>query len=238
MALFGPKDKDVPLLTQVYQLDIPEPDPSPFKYLFYHTDLDKWIGQFSRDANGEPLEYWSDGFPQRSTLVDLLALRGPEGAEFDEEAYHKFEKNAEIGTRVHSLLPVIALAKRIMDSACDAGVLSEGDVLELYELSKFYRPKPLYEWQADDSGNIPLSRLRVTDFSPIAKGMEWKTIRALEAALIKAREEPGYFQRCQQCSSVFLLERKGTIYCSRRCNIRSQMQKLRDRKKSELLPRA
>ena len=159
-----------------------------------------------------------------------------ESAKFDEETHLKFEKNAELGTRLHRLLPVIALAKRIMDSACDTGGLSEKDAVELFKLSKAYRPSPLYEWQADDAGYIPISRLRIKDFAIIANGMEWKTIRALERALNKAREESDYFQRCQQCNSVFLVERKGTIYCSRRCNFRSQMQKLRDRKKSELLP--
>ena len=254
MAVFGPKDKDAPLLTQIYQLDIPAPDPSPFKSLFYHTDLDQWIGPLSRDAEGKPLEYWSDSFwPEAppedgsrwSLYPDLPTLDSPEAMRLDAEqrfyleaewGSHKrdriFNINTRIESQLHQLLPVIALTKRIMTSVCDDNRLSETDAEEFLEQSKLWRPSPSYEWEKDDDGYIQLSSLRVIDFSPSVNGMEWQVLGALERGLNKAQSTPRYFQRCRQCSSVFLVERKDQLYCSRRCNNRAQTRRWRAREKS------
>ncbi len=250
MSVFGPKDKDVPVLTQVYQLEIPDTGGySAFEYPFYHSDIDKWIGKLTRGKDGKPFRYWSDTFHSAGLanpiFPGMLPLDSPEAAELnaeDRESHawqwevseqsQKFAIDSELRTKLHHLLPIIALIKRIMSTVCDTKDISEEDAQQFLELSKLYRPTPSYEWKKDNAGRIPLANLRLIDFSPTVNGMEWQVLGALERALNKAQSGESQFRRCEECENVFLANRKDQVYCSRRCNDRVWARQRRDKEKS------
>ena len=236
MAVFGPKDKDVPILTQIYQLEIPEAeDYSAFEYPFYHTDLDKWAGKFKRGEDGRPLEYWSDCLAQPLSLPVSADANSPQIAALSEEEkfsqlwwqesnrhHEKFSLNSDIRMHFANLLPIIALVKRIMQSVYETKHINESDAEEFRENARTFYPTPNYVWQSDNEGRVSLDNFQLMHFSPTINGFEWQVLAALEKALSEAkRKEYDYFRKCTVCENIFIAEhRSDQVNCSRRCNDR------------------
>lgn len=259
MSVFGPRDKDVPLLTQIYQLDIADPDdPDTYHNVasYHHSDLDKWLGRFWLR------EYWSDGrvympaFTEYSDPEVSAGTRGLSEADqslafetnFIQKEFNEYSRRRDASSDLSSgfshLIRIIALVKRIMTTVCDSGEIAEEDVKLLSEQSKLYQPTRAFFWKAANPGRfgqerelgyIPVSDLEISDnFSPTINGLEWPVLDSLAEALAKAQKTPGYFQRCEQCHNVFLRERGQAIYCSRRCNVRAQTRRWRKRESLKL----
>ena len=191
MSIFTERDKDLPLLTQVYQLDRPKDGKPP---LVNHPDLDQWLAGLNPTNPLQP---------------------------------------AEIEERVKRLLPIIALAKSIMDSVCSAGVVREDDMLAINQIFRRYRLWRAYKWTVTSSGNIPIKSISRTGLVTTSTPIDWQIIKAIETALNNAPETPDYFRQCQQCKSVFIVEEKNQVYCSKRCSNRTRNKRFHDKAKAQ-----
>ena len=199
MALFTKQDRELPLLTQYYQLEYDW-------HSLEGSELDEWV-------NGLGITYGhAYGASRHKELREFFG-------------------------RLATLQP---LFKRMMESAADEGRYARTD---LSAFAKHYETRPQsvvekYEQrppegfgQFEQSGDYVLAGLvqRVTLEGVFERE---KPLKHIVIEMDRAILDPTVpFRRCEQCRSVFLVERRDQVYCSRRCNNRSQAKRKREREK-------
>lgn len=236
MSVFGPKDENLPALTQIYQLEI-EPNK------LYHGDLDRWLAKtLHKEYPG--LEYWSDvrspvpiehesmvgGRDDTMGEDEKNLIRGLHQSMVDNWAWHA---NAGMRTDLHWSIVTIGVVKQMMDSLADEGIIHEADAAEFLKLAKTFNTEPAHEWDADEQGRITPQSFRLVRFSPSVMPLEWQIIDMMERAIFEAQKTPDYFRRCTVCNNVFLAGRADARVCSHRCHVRQSARLRRARKKKQ-----
>lgn len=215
MALFGPKDFNLPLLTQLYQLEIDEEH-------LYRGELDRWAGRvanLNRNGYMPNFDTFDQAFRGEAYFVVMSSVLRKDKPRTN-LTLREFATAHEAAKLFYSdLLPIIALIKSMMDTASDLGGIWKKDAEMFNTNIKHYRPSSGYSWKG--TGDIiPLPDFKAETVPESATGFEWLLLRSMEDAIVTAHTRFAYFRRCRECNSVFLAARSDQIYCSKRDNNR------------------
>ncbi|MES2460647.1 MAG: hypothetical protein V4671_08680 [Armatimonadota bacterium] len=221
MSIFGPKDKDVHILTHYYQLEFNPGDP-------IGSEIDKWLvlllfgWRLPKNQDGTPLfETWIDygSWSSRSSDTPELYIKG-----------------------LYDVAGLQWMVRTLMDSMADRDL--QYDVMGNNEEVSFNSPsipwirafeqlnrlaidlRPVLGWRHMDEPMRDSKPLKV-----VWQGPHSGPARAIVSELVQELAR-GYevFRRCPICSSVFVANgRQDQKYCSNRCRNRSAVKKFRDK---------
>lgn len=209
MALFGPRDKDLPRLTRFYQVSQPGQDQPMEEWELY-----EWL----RREIGHPLPFFYE--EDRAVLDRLRRIHLLVRQMMDELAdNHKL--------RMTTARAYLEMLKEIPEPKRDdrfIGLIrtprdAEGYYVEGYEPGEWIEPTDLVtmnvyhlSWDHDMGKHIL-------------------------ADIYREKDRPELFTRCEECLSAFRTTRAGQVYCSKRCSGRVMTRRSRQKKDSDVMPK-
>ena len=213
MALFGNADAGLPLLTQVFQLDV---------------------------GNVEEMRMFCDRYTEMEIAKINDKYKFIDDEEISATMRELYAGVAERAKQnIKAIQIVCALAQSMCQDIVKENRIDKEDFLALRELDQNWRPtlhavdEKTGEWADFGDGDyLPASRIKIAEYD-LASEISWKIFAELKMTLIQQRDR---LKICEECQNVFVRDynRSDQKYCSHRCGDRVSARKRLQRKREEV----
>jgi hypothetical protein len=222
MALFlTGEDRKLPLLTQLYQVDVPsgwESDPS----VLIESEMETWLDIQAANSLGHSLEdYQAEHKYIGGVTPESLARQSGNLVPF-----------AELHQRTRSIFNEIADFQRVKTE----------DLFYLNRKAKECTTVEVWSCYLDIDDTHPYGPVvddGQTSFEPVISVVDlvyqdddMTGFREFILELMRAVTGEKQTARCEECKSVYLLQRKDQIFCSLRCGSRVTTRRYREKQKA------